>query len=251
MNRRDTVIIAAVLNCALLGALFITAKRSEDKSLEIPASAFRAPIVEVSSDPGESSTGGVKGELVRQFMEEPIVITKSPESSSEAQKTSSVIQVQEGQGKAASQTSGATAPVVSISKELTKNPDLGVAKKEAASVQEQAEQLITIVVKKGDFLERIAKANGTTVNTIMKLNNLTSTQLKIGQLLKVPELKEERKINSVTVASSDDYYTVREGDSAWSVALRHKMKVTDLLKLNDLDEHSARRIKPGDQLRIR
>lgn len=55
----------------------------------------------------------------------------------------------------------------------------------------------------------------------------------------------------MAVASAEDYYTVHEGDSAWSVALRHKMKVSDLLKLNDLDENSARKIKPGDQLRIR
>lgn len=194
MNRRDTVIIAAVLNCALLGALFITAKRSEEKNLEIPASAFRAPIVEVSPNAEGTSTGGGNGELVRQFMEEPVVIAKVPEVSSPGVPSApSNTKPQEGTSKTQGQVSNVGSTTVMANKESANVPSVEVMKRDGAVSQEKAEQFITIVVKKGDFLERIAKANGTTVNAIMKLNNLTSTQLKIGQLLRVPEPKEEKR----------------------------------------------------------
>jgi LysM repeat protein len=42
-------------------------------------------------------------------------------------------------------------------------------------------------VKSGDSLERIAKAHKTTVKELQKLNNLTTTQIKVGQKLKMPQ----------------------------------------------------------------
>jgi len=41
-------------------------------------------------------------------------------------------------------------------------------------------------VKSGDTLGKIAKANGTTSKEIQKLNNLPTTQIKVGQKLKMP-----------------------------------------------------------------
>jgi LysM repeat protein len=41
-------------------------------------------------------------------------------------------------------------------------------------------------VKSGDTLTKIAKANGTTVKAIESENNLTTTQIKVGQKLKIP-----------------------------------------------------------------
>ena len=41
-------------------------------------------------------------------------------------------------------------------------------------------------VKSGDTLGKIATAHGTTVKSIQKLNNLTTTQIKVGQKLKMP-----------------------------------------------------------------
>jgi LysM repeat protein len=42
------------------------------------------------------------------------------------------------------------------------------------------------VVKSGDTLGKIAKANGTTTREIQRLNNLSTTQIKVGQKLKLP-----------------------------------------------------------------
>lgn len=41
-------------------------------------------------------------------------------------------------------------------------------------------------VKAGDMLEKIARRNGTTAKTIMRLNNLKTTMIKTGQKLKLP-----------------------------------------------------------------
>jgi LysM repeat protein len=42
------------------------------------------------------------------------------------------------------------------------------------------------VVKSGDTLGKIATAHGTTVRSIQKLNNLVTTQIRVGQKLKMP-----------------------------------------------------------------
>lgn len=50
--------------------------------------------------------------------------------------------------------------------------------------------------------------------------------------------------------SSFKYYTVKNGDNPWTIAVKNHMKVDELLKLNHLDADKAKRLKPGDQLRI-
>ena len=44
----------------------------------------------------------------------------------------------------------------------------------------------TYTVKSGDSLSKIASSHGTTVKELQKLNNLTTTQIKVGQKLKLP-----------------------------------------------------------------
>ena len=63
------------------------------------------------------------------------------------------------------------------------------------------------IVKAGDTLYKIAENNNTTVDEIKKLNNLTSSTLQIGQLLRLPSplLPEET-------------YTVKSGDSLYKIA---------------------------------
>jgi LysM repeat protein len=44
----------------------------------------------------------------------------------------------------------------------------------------------TYVVKSGDTLGKIATAHGTTVKAVQKMNNLVTTQIRVGQKLKMP-----------------------------------------------------------------
>ncbi len=112
-----------------------------------------------------------------------------------------------------------------------------------------------VVVKKGDNLEKIARAHRTTVDEIIKINHLPNSFLKVGQVLKIPA---ERSVAAATKPaekkpsqSGPEYYTMKVGDNPWAIAMKHHMKVEELLRLNGLNEERARKLKPGDRLRIR
>ncbi len=83
---------------------------------------------------------------------------------------------------------------------------------------------ITYTVKKGDNLYEIARTYKTTVEAIMKLNNLTSNLLSIGQILKIPN-KE---------VSSSITYTVKKGDNLYAIARTYKTTVEAIMRLNNL-----------------
>ncbi len=84
-------------------------------------------------------------------------------------------------------------------------------------------------VKVGDSLYAIAKRYGTTVDTIMKLNNLNSTLLSIGQQLKIPIMNGD-------VSQDEMYidYVVKSGDSLYKIANAYNMTVDELIELNNL-----------------
>ncbi len=79
------------------------------------------------------------------------------------------------------------------------------------------------VVKKGDTLYGIAKANNTTVDEIKKFNNLTSNILSTGQLLKIP-----------SALLPEATYTVKKGDSLYSIANKYNTTVDELKRINNL-----------------
>jgi LysM repeat protein len=94
----------------------------------------------------------------------------------------------------------------------------------------------------------------------MRLNGLKNSALRIGQVLKVQTSKVSNPIagnaparSSATPVSegAPKYYTVKTGDNPWTIAVKNHMKVEELLKLNNLNQEKARRLKPGDELRIR
>ena len=82
------------------------------------------------------------------------------------------------------------------------------------------------IVKKGDSLYKIAQNYDTTVSEIMKLNNLTSTSLSIGQLLEIPKV-----INTNT-------YIVKKGDNLYKIAQSYDTTVDELINLNNLSNTS-------------
>ena len=54
------------------------------------------------------------------------------------------------------------------------------------ALQQPAAEFTEVKVKKGDVLEKIARQHHSSVAEIMKANKLTSTNLRIGQVLKIP-----------------------------------------------------------------
>ncbi len=79
------------------------------------------------------------------------------------------------------------------------------------------------VVKSGDSLYSIARNYNTTVDEIKKLNNLTTNTLSVGQLLKLPSPE-----------AVPNTYTVKKGDSLYSIANEFNTTVDKLKSLNNL-----------------
>lgn len=96
----------------------------------------------------------------------------------------------------------------------------------------------TYTVKSGDSLWSIAQKYNTTVNELKSLNNLTSNDLTIGQVLKVP---------TGTTSNEANTYTVKSGDSLWSIANKYGTTVANLRSLNNLTSDN---LQVGQVLRV-
>ena len=94
----------------------------------------------------------------------------------------------------------------------------------------------TYIVKKGDSLYSIAEKYDTTVNELKKLNNLISNDLSIGQKLQLPQNAKQNNV-----------YTVKKGDSLYSIAQRFNTTVDNLKRINNLNNNILQR---GEQLKI-
>lgn len=87
----------------------------------------------------------------------------------------------------------------------------------------------TYTVKKGDNLYSIARTYGTTVDKLKDINNLTSNNLSIGQVLKLP---------SGDTTKDKVVYTVKKGDSLYSIAREYGTTVDALKKLNNITSNT-------------
>lgn len=88
------------------------------------------------------------------------------------------------------------------------------------------------IVKKGDSLWSIASKNNTTVDNIKKLNNLSSNNLSIGQVLKLSYDAEGGN------AEESNIYTVKKGDSLWLIANKYGTTVDELSSANGLKSNT-------------
>jgi membrane-bound lytic murein transglycosylase D len=100
------------------------------------------------------------------------------------------------------------------------------------------------VVKSGDSLWIIAKRYGTTTQEIQKVNRLSTTRLRINQVLKVPSQTSAAKTSTKGSAT----YYVRNGDSPYLIARKNNMSLNHFLKINNLTPRST--IYPGQSVKI-
>lgn len=120
----------------------------------------------------------------------------------------------------------------------------------------EANDRIRYRVRSGDYLGKIARRYGVRVSQIKKWNGLRSNSLRIGQRLSiyprrpVVDKPQTTKVASKTtaVSSSSEMYTVKAGDTLWSISQKFKgVTVENLKNWNDI---SGSGIKPGMKLRL-
>ncbi|MEJ2661015.1 MAG: LysM peptidoglycan-binding domain-containing protein [Desulfobacteraceae bacterium] len=99
-------------------------------------------------------------------------------------------------------------------------------------------------VRKGDSLWIIARRYGTTVQEIKSLNHMRSNNLVIGQVLKIPGFKTDPLPDTTKLS----VYSVKNGDSPYTIAAKHNMALERLLTINRLTPRS--KIYPGQKLYI-
>lgn len=118
-----------------------------------------------------------------------------------------------------------------------------------------SKDFVEVIVKQGDYLEKIARHNKTTVGAIMQANQLSNVRIDVGQILRVPTEVEERKSTGgsqplILSEGEARYYTLKTGDNPWNIAKMFHVRFDELLKINSLNEERARHLKPGDVLRV-
>ncbi len=86
------------------------------------------------------------------------------------------------------------------------------------------------IVSSGDTLWAIANKYNTTVDELKTLNNLTSNTLQIGQILKLPTDSESEE--------NENTYTVKSGDTLYSIANKYNTTVDELKTLNNLTSNT-------------
>ncbi|MEH6500041.1 MAG: LysM peptidoglycan-binding domain-containing protein [Pseudoalteromonas distincta] len=104
-------------------------------------------------------------------------------------------------------------------------------------------------VKPGDSLWNIARAHGVSITTLREQNSIDSDHsLSVGQSLRIPGGRSSAA--PASTASSGNarsmVYTVKAGDSLYSIARQFNISVDRIRKENPLDSH----LRPGQQLTL-
>ena len=99
-------------------------------------------------------------------------------------------------------------------------------------------------VKSGDSLYSIAKKYNTTVNAIIDINNLKNNVLTIGQVIRIPEMYTEGELSVPNYVN----YTVKKGDTLYSIARDFNTTASEIIKDNSL---SSNTLTIGQNLKIR
>jgi membrane-bound lytic murein transglycosylase D len=125
---------------------------------------------------------------------------------------------------------------------LLKIPQHGFAQSKPAPTSAGPLSRTTHRVGRGDNLWNIAQRYGTTTLELQEINNLETTDLTIGQVLKLPGRQ------GMSSAGGEAYkvYEVKSGDSPFTIAQQHKMALSRFLRINQLSARS--KIFPGQEL---
>jgi len=266
MSRRDIIIIAALVNAGLLAVLFMMAINSDEEKVNESTEISAQPIV-LEVKPTDSVTE-IKDVTATVIPATPTIADEVDIALKEfaANPTHPVVEHEE-QNPYDDQ-DDEVSPQQAVDQPKSVSPETIAAAAPVPKVENKPEtKYIEITVKRGDSLDKIARANGTTISSLKEINQLKNDKLKIGQILKVsPSAKAEKKSTETAKATKkvadtiaeksiaegeSQFYTIKSGDNPWKIAKQFHIKVDEFLELNHLDEEKAKNLKVGEKVRIK
>ena len=109
-------------------------------------------------------------------------------------------------------------------------------------------------VRSGDYLGKIATRYGVSVSQIKRWNGLRNNNLKVGQRLTIHPRKRVTQTSKKASKPADvadgsmRLYTVKSGDSLWSISQKFPGVTVD--KIKNWNDISSTKLKPGTKLKI-
>ena len=134
---------------------------------------------------------------------------------------------------------------------LTPNKEIRTASNKSEKKVSKPQYSGDYKVKKGDTLGHIASNHGISVKDLKNANNLTTNNLKIGKVLKVPVLTKQNKTVAKSAKTVDrtsaTKYTVKKGDTLGGISNSYRVSVAKIKEASSLKNN---KIKVGDVLLI-
>lgn len=113
---------------------------------------------------------------------------------------------------------------------------------------EEDSQVVYYTVRKGDTLSAIARKYQTTVQEIVRLNNIVNPNLIYsGQILRITtNIQDTQERENCEMGCV--IYTVKRGDNLWNLSRKYGTTIQSIAQLNNIQNVNL--IYPGQKLRI-
>ena len=126
------------------------------------------------------------------------------------------------------------------------------------STNVETEELSVYIVKKGDYLGKIARKHKMSVKQLMAINNLKNHNIRIGQKLNVSksaitttdaQVQQSQPAKAeVKLAEGEVVHVVKSGETLGAIALKYKTSVKAIMEKNSIKD--ARKLRVGQKLVI-
>lgn len=140
-----------------------------------------------------------------------------------------------------------------VEKKANQEKKVDSEKKSEATKQQKASENVYHVIAEGDTMYKIAGKYGIKVSELCRLNNMQETDiLQIGRKLLVKSKSTSTKQQTSTKPKQNttgQYHTIEEGDTLYKIAGKYNTKVSELCRLNNIQETTILQI--GMKLRVK
>lgn len=122
-----------------------------------------------------------------------------------------------------------------------------------------AVKMIPYTIKSGDSLSQIAMDNNTTVEEIAKINKITDTyKILVDEVILIPtnaieeknDTEPKKQPESQESSSETKTYTVKDGDSGYTIALDHDITLEKFAEINGKTIEELNVLYVGDEVLV-